>query len=213
MKKILITAGPTRERIDGVRFISNFSTGVMGYELAKAAVKRGLEVTLISGPTALLPPEGARFVSVEAAREMENAVRRNFKACDCLFMAAAVSDFRPDKEARGKIRKKKALTLRLVENPDILKKITRDKDKRIVAGFALESGNVIKNAQKKLKKKNLDFIVANRLSKEKPPFGAGAADVVIIDRYGEKIRIKNAPKRKIAEGLLDKANSLWERGR
>lgn len=211
--RILITAGPTRERLDSVRFISNFSTGNMGYELAKAALKKGYKVTLISGPTSLPPPKGADFIPVEGALQMDRAVRRNLKKSDCLFMASAVCDWRPQKVMSRKIKKgPKKIALRLIQNPDILGRIGKNKDGKMLVGFALESDALIKNASQKLKKKNLDLIVANKIKAKKTPFGAGKTDVIIIDRYGRRKNISKATKRRVAVELLSRAEGLWQEG-
>lgn len=208
--RVLITAGPTRERLDSIRFISNLSTGNMGYELARAALNRGYKVTLISGPTCLPYPQGVKFVSIEGAREMEKAVKKNFKDVDCLFMASAVCDWRPQRMVEGKIKRgPKKISLNLVPNPDILERVGRDKDGKVLVGFALESKDLVKNAIGKLKKKNLDLIVANKID-DKTPFGAGRTDVIIIDRYGRKTHILNASKRRIAREVLKRTEGLWQ---
>jgi phosphopantothenoylcysteine synthetase/decarboxylase len=160
--RILITAGGTREYIDPVRFISNASTGRMGYALATAAIKAGHKVTLITAPTALCPPRGAKVVNVETSAEMFNAVKKGFIRCDCLIMAAAVADYTPAKKSKAKIKKGTGpVTLKLKPTPDILKWAGRNKKKQIVAGFALEDKSIHKNAVRKLKEKNLDMIIAN----------------------------------------------------
>ncbi|MFH1753744.1 MAG: phosphopantothenoylcysteine decarboxylase [Candidatus Omnitrophota bacterium] len=212
--RVLVTAGPTRERLDSVRYISNFSTGNMGYALAAASLDKGYKVTLISGPTQLKRPKGARFIPVEDASEMERAVKANIKKADCLFMAGAVSDWRPTKRISGKIRKagKKSMTLRLVPNPDILREIGRAKGKKLIAGFALESSEADKRAEAKLKDKNLDLIVANSVGK-KTPFGSGKTDVTIIDRRGKRERIEGATKKNIARKILKRAERLWREER
>jgi len=159
----LITAGGTREYIDPVRFISNASSGRMGYALAAAALKAGHKVTLITAPTALQPPAGAKVIDVQTAKEMFDAVRRHFKKCDCLIMAAAVADYTPAKKSKIKIKKaKKILAIRLKPTVDILKWAAEHKNKnQVVVGFALEDRNLKVNADKKLKEKNLDMIIAN----------------------------------------------------
>lgn len=184
----------------------------MGNELARAALRRGYRVTLISGPTDLVSPKGANFIQVEDAREMDREVKKNFKDCDCLFMTSAVCDWRPKKTVRGKIKKGslKRISLELVQNPDILGGIGKDKDGKVLVGFALESNRLIENAKAKLKKKHLDLIVANRIEKNKNPFGAGKADVAIIDRTGKVEKISNITKKEIAERLLNKTERLWE---
>ena len=166
----LITAGGTREYIDPVRFISNASSGRMGYALAAATLKAGHKVTLITAPTALQTPAGAKVIDVQTAKEMFNAVRRHFKKCDCLIMAAAVADYTPVKKSKIKIKKaNKNLVIKLKPTVDILKWAGRHKherretshESRIIVGFALENKNLKANAEKKLKDKNLDMIIAN----------------------------------------------------
>ena len=205
IKKILVTAGPTREKIDPVRYISNYSTGRIGYEIASAAKSRGLCVTLISGPTLLAAPKGVKFVSVESADDMRAAVLKFVKRADCVIMTAAVADWRPKYSAKRKMKKPGARTIELVENPDILAEIGRLKKKRVMVGFALETENLEKNALKKLKDKNLDIIVANRLTSKRSVFGDQALDVVTIDRFGNRTRIFNKDKSKLAKIILDKA--------
>ncbi|MDP3730759.1 MAG: phosphopantothenoylcysteine decarboxylase [Candidatus Omnitrophota bacterium] len=205
IKHILVTAGPTREKIDPVRYISNYSTGVFGYEIANAAKRRGLSVTLISGPTLLTPPEKVKFVSVESADDMRAAVLKFLNWSDCVIMTAAVADWRPRRSARRKMKKSGARNIELVENPDILAEVGRLKKRRVVVGFALETENLEKNALKKLKDKNLDIIVANRLTSKRNVFGDETLDVVTIDRFGNRTRIFNKDKSKLAKIILDKA--------
>lgn len=168
--RILITAGGTREYIDPVRFISNASSGRMGYALALAALKAGHKVTLITAPTSLKPPAKAKVIPVESAAEMFEAVKGQFPKCDCLIMAAAVSDYMPAKPSKTKLKKQAArLTLELKPTPDILKWAARHKAEsratghrsRIIVGFALEDRDLRANAERKLREKNLDMIVAN----------------------------------------------------
>ncbi len=162
--RFLITAGGTREYIDPVRFISNASSGRMGYALAAAALKAGHEVTLVSAPTALKPPTGATFVAVESAAEMFAAVKEHFARCHCLIMAAAVADFTPARPSKTKIKKDGGLkpTLRLKPTPDILRWAGRHKSaSQVVVGFALEDRNLRDNAERKMRDKHLDMIVAN----------------------------------------------------
>ncbi len=214
LSNVLVTAGPTRERLDSVRFISNFSTGHMGYELAKASLDKGYNVTLISGPTALKRPKGVRFISVEDASQMERAVKANIKRADCLFMASAVCDWRPKWRFNGKMKKtgKNKMTVRLIPNPDILRSVGRTKGDKLIAGFALESSDAVKKAKAKLKDKNLDLIVANSVAK-KTPFGPGNTDVTIIDKHGRQERVANASKKKIARKILSSAERIWREGR
>lgn len=161
--RILITAGGTRESIDPVRFISNASSGRMGYALARAALKAGHDVTLVTAPTALKPPTGAKVISVESAAQMFKAVKTQFPKCDCLIMAAAVSDYTPAKPSQTKLKKQAAkLTLELKPTVDILKWAGRHKSgSQIVVGFALEDRDLRVNAERKLREKRLDMIVAN----------------------------------------------------
>lgn len=220
--RILVTAGPTREYLDPVRFISNPSTGTMGFEIARQARRRGHKVTLICGPTYLLPPRGARLISVETAIQMKEAVEKYFPRCNCLIMAAAVSDWRPSKRSSEKIKRSgasgtKKVSLELVENPDILKQVSRRKGRRILVGFALETEALMENARQKLLRKNLDFIVANGMKvgpaswpaplpdrqAGRGPFGDKRLTAVIISKDGTAIHIKNSPKSKVAKILLD----------
>lgn len=161
--RILITAGGTREYIDPVRFLSNASSGRMGYALARAASQAGHKVTLISAPTSLTPPARVRLVRIISCQDLFRAVKSEFPACDCLIMAAAVSDYTPLHKEKNKIKKNTGcLTLRLKPTPDILAWAGRQKKKgQILVGFALEDKNLKKNAEQKLKSKNLDLIVAN----------------------------------------------------
>ena len=206
--RILVTAGPTREKIDPVRFISNYSTGSFGYAIAKEASLRGHKVTLVSGPVSLKAPSGVRFLSVESAEEMRRAVTKHIASADCLIMAAAVSDWRPILTAKSKIkRSSRKNILRLKENTDILKTIGKRTDK-ILVGFALETENVEQNARKKLKEKKLDLIVANKLTGDKKIFGENKTSVVMIDKSGTKEAFKNKSKEEMAKIILDKVSAL-----
>ena len=160
---MLITAGGTREYIDPVRFISNASTGKMGYALARAAIKAGHDVTLITTPTALRKPAAAMIIEVETSAEMFKAVKEHFHKTDCLIMSAAVSDYKPEKTSRTKIKKSDAeMTIKLKPTQDILKWAGRNKSKsQFIAGFALEDKSLKENAESKLKSKKLDMIIAN----------------------------------------------------
>lgn len=206
--RILITAGPTREFIDPVRFISNSSTGFFGYELAKTAAKRGHEVTLISGPVFLTPPEGIKFIPVLTALEMKAAVDKLYLSSDCLIMSAAVADYRPADPVGKKIKKaKESLTIRFKKNPDILLEAGKKKGKKILVGFAVETDDPIGNAKSKLKKKNLDFIVAAPLRGKNDPFGDKKARFVIIDRRGN-VRETVCSKQKLSNIIIDKAEKI-----
>lgn len=210
-KTILITAGPTIEPIDPVRYISNYSTGEMGYALARAAIYKGHKVILISGPTALRPPKSAKFIPVDTALEMRKAVLRYFEQADCVIMTAAVADFRPAAFSAKKLKKssKKEYLLRLVRNPDILSELGKGKTSKIIVGYSLETENHIENARKKMKAKNLDMIVVNKVSKQASPFGPGKKILTIISGTGATLTVKGSSKQKISRILLDKIATLW----
>ena len=207
--KILITAGPTIEPIDPVRFISNRSTGRMGYEIAGNALKRGHEVTLISGPVKILPPKVHKFIQIETADELLSVLNKEIKNADCLVMSAAVGDFKPQKISDKKIKRKDKLSIILLPNKDILKEMARYKMRKLFIGFSLETENLIRNSNIKLKNKNLDLIVANTLTKRHNPFGDNKLDVCLIDRHGDISQIKKKDKAYIAHVLLDKIEELW----
>ncbi len=209
--RILITAGPTREYFDPIRFISNSSTGILGFALANFALKRRHRVTLISGPTYLSPPKKAKFVSVTTALEMKNAILKNLNDCDCVIMTAAVCDWRPSKFFSNKIKRgKTSPTLKLLENPDMLalaKRKSRN-SRRIFVGFALETKDLVKNSYEKLRRKNLDLIVGNLVKKDKSPFGEGIKNWVIIDKEKRRIKVKSKTKSQLARIILDSVEGL-----
>jgi phosphopantothenoylcysteine decarboxylase/phosphopantothenate--cysteine ligase len=206
--RILVTAGPTREKIDPVRFISNYSTGTFGYAIAAEARKRGYRVTLVSGPTALEKPKGVRSVDVESALQMKEVVLREAKNADCIIMAAAVADWRPRSPSNAKIKKSsRAVCLRLVKNPDIVKELGRQKGARILVGFALETEDLLKNAVKKLREKRLDLIIANKLEPGSDVFGSGPAKILIIDSSGSKCEVRAGSKADLAKIILDKLSA------
>lgn len=198
--RILITAGGTREYIDPVRFISNASSGRMGYALARTALKAGHKVTLITAPTAQKPPGNARIIKVESAAQMWEAAKKHFSLCDCLIMAAAVADYTPVHPAKTKIKKTgNYLTIQLKPTPDILKWAGAHKKKcQILVGFALEDKAIRVRAQKKLKDKNLDMIIANT------PAAVGAARTsVLIKTAGRKwLKLRDASKATIAKRII-----------
>ncbi|MGC8977110.1 MAG: phosphopantothenoylcysteine decarboxylase [Candidatus Ratteibacteria bacterium] len=197
--KILVSAGPTREYIDDIRFISNLSSGKMGYLIADYARKKGYDVILVSGPTYLSPPEGVKLIKVETAREMEKEILRYFPGVDLLIMSAAVSDWRPVRRFKGKLKRKKIWNLKLVPNPDILKSVNRiKKENQKVVGFALEIENVIENAREKLKEKKLDLIIGNT-----PDFfGEGKkSNVFLIFNNGKTLKF-NIEKEKLPQILF-----------
>ena len=202
--KIIVTAGPTREKLDPVRFISNYSTGTMGYEIAREAAGRGHSVILVSGPASLPVPKGVRAVAVESALDMKKAILKDFGSADAVVMAAAVCDWRPARLSRKKIKKgRDALSLKLVENPDILSGLGRRKGRKALVGFALETEGLVRNASSKMKEKNLDFIVANR-----PLFGNQKSDFLIIDSRGKVSRYPHYSKKDLAGGIIDKVEAL-----
>ncbi|MFQ6082581.1 MAG: bifunctional phosphopantothenoylcysteine decarboxylase/phosphopantothenate--cysteine ligase CoaBC [Candidatus Aminicenantia bacterium] len=208
-KKILITAGPTQEGIDPVRFITNHSSGKMGYQLAEEAIRRGGEVTLISGPTNLFPPKGVNFISVTTALQMEKGVMKNFSDADIVVMAAAVSDYRPLKFSSSKIKKEKdTINLRLIQNPDILAKLGQKKKKKILVGFAAETEEIIKNATQKLNQKKLDLIVVNDVSRKEIGFGSDFNQVTFIDRKGQVIQTDILSKKEISSLIFDRIEEL-----
>jgi phosphopantothenoylcysteine decarboxylase/phosphopantothenate--cysteine ligase len=205
-KRIVVTAGGTQEPIDPVRYISNRSSGKMGYALAEAARARGAKVTLVTAPTSLPEPAGVNVVKVNTAREMHQAVEKVATQADALVMAAAVADYRPTKAAKGKIKKGEAgLTLELECTPDILGSV---KGNFIKVGFAAESSNLVENAKQKLKQKGLDFIVANDITASDSGFGTDSNRVTIIDRGGKVNSLPLMPKREVADKILDRVAEL-----
>ena len=206
--KILVTAGPTRENIDPIRFISNYSTGTFGYEVAGEAAHRGHDVTLVSGPTCLETPAGVKRVMVNSALEMRREVKKRARVAGCVIMAAAVCDWRVRLPFRKKAKRQgRSITLQLVENPDILKELGRTK-KSILVGFALETESLEKNALSKLKKKNLDIIVANEHAAKAGSFGSGPTDILIIDKFFHKEAYRHRTKKALAKIILDKVSNF-----
>jgi phosphopantothenoylcysteine synthetase/decarboxylase len=199
-KHFLITAGGTREYIDPVRFISNASSGKMGYALAQAVAKAGHKVTLITSPTFLTPPKVVKLIKTVSADDMFKAVKANFSKCDCLIMAAAVSDYKPVKKSKIKIKKSaKDLIIKLKPTVDILKWAGKNKKKnQVIIGFALEDKNLRKNAEKKLKEKKLNMIIANLPS----AIGAEKSMVQIKTPQQGWITIENATKSTIAKKVI-----------
>lgn len=203
-KKILITAGPTREAIDPVRYITNQSSGKMGYAIASEAYKLGAEVILVSGPTGLTPPNGVKFISVESTADMYDAVMKNLDV-DVVIKAAAPADYKIATYSEEKIKKSDdQMTLTLAKNPDILKEIGKLKTHQILVGFAAETNNVEAYAKKKLVEKNLDFIVANDVSKEGAGFNGDTNIVTLYDKDGSKEAYDCLEKSEVAKLILDK---------
>lgn len=205
--KILITAGPTIEHIDPVRYISNRSTGIMGYGIAAECIKRGHKVSLVSGPVSLIPPDGADVVRVHTAEEMKKEVETRIEGADCIIMTAAVCDFKPVKQEQQKIKKKDRITLELVKNPDILKSLTAEKD-IVKIGFALETENAMEYGYEKLKDKELDMIVINRKTQDQDPFGHGVKQFTIMTSGGDTFDVEGITKEEFAKVLVKKAEKL-----
>ncbi len=213
-KKILVTAGPTQEPIDSVRFIFNRSSGKMGFAVASAAANRGAEVRLISGPVALETPRNVFRENVATAEEMKQAVIRNVDWCDSMIMTAAVADYRVASPADRKVKKdefaRNGAKLELVENTDILKTVSSMKGNRVFVGFALETDNEIDNAIKKLKSKSLDFIVVNNPREEGAAFGTDTNKVTILSDSGEnRVDLPVMSKYDVALRILDRVRSLF----
>ncbi len=209
-KKVLITAGPTQEPIDPVRFITNKSSGKMGYRLAEAAIESGAKVTLVSGPVNLSKPDNCNFVSVQTAQEMYEAVMHHIKDKDVYIGTAAVSDYRPLNKSSKKIKKDgtgKIISLELEENDDILKSVSNLTTRPFVVGFAAETNNLIENAEKKLKGKNLDLIVANDVSDEEIGFNSEENEVALISE-NETTFLERKSKKKIARNIIDYISNL-----
>ncbi len=203
--KVLISAGPTREAIDAVRFISNRSTGKMGYALAAAAVERGWEVVLVSGPVTLPSPVGVEMVPVESAAEMAREIRARAPEAGLVVMAAAVADYRPVRRIAGKMKKSAGpLVLELERTEDILAGLGAAKPaEQILVGFAAETDDIEANALGKLERKNLDWIAANDVGRSDAGFGADTNCVVLYGRGGERIEIGLAGKLEVARRILD----------
>lgn len=201
--RVLVSAGPTREWVDPVRFLSNASSGKMGFAIAAEAARRGCAVTLVAGPVALETPAGVRRIDVEGARELLAVLRREFRAADALFMAAAVADWRPARRLGGKWRAKDGgaagATLALVRNPDVVATLARRKGARAVVAFALETGSGLRRARGKLVRKNADFIVLNDAS----VLNSERATVTILGQDGSVQRLERRTKRAVAAKLVD----------
>jgi phosphopantothenoylcysteine decarboxylase/phosphopantothenate--cysteine ligase len=204
-KTVLVTAGPTREALDPVRFISNRSSGKMGYAIAEIASKRGADVVLITGPTSIKTPDKVKVISVESALQMSDAVMAIASQSDIIIMSAAVSDYRPKEFSQQKIKRDKGeITLILKENPDILAEIGKNKrESQIIVGFSMETENLLENSLKKLKKKNADFIVANDLSKEGAGFGTDTNIVTLISASGDVQELPVMSKYDVANAIFD----------
>jgi phosphopantothenoylcysteine decarboxylase/phosphopantothenate--cysteine ligase len=211
--RVLVTAGGTRERVDAVRFLGNRSSGKMGFAIAACAARRGAEVVLVAGPSALPTPPGVERVDVESALEMREAVLERLPKAEVVVKSAAVADFRPSAPQARKIRKEDlgegaGLTLELVRNPDILAEVSRQKGDRVVVGFAAESHDVIASARRKLERKGCDLVVANDISQEGTGFDADANAVSFVWPGGEVESLPPLPKSEVASRLLDRVRAL-----
>ncbi len=203
-ESVLVTAGPTRESLDPVRFFSNHSSGRMGYALALAARNRGAKVILVSGPTALNPPAGIEFYPVTTAREMYDIVLESFPAVDVVIKTAAVADFRPELAAEQKIKKKDELQLRLVRNPDILEELGARKNKQFLVGFAAETTDLLNYARAKMEQKNLDLMVANDVTQPGAGFNTETNIVQLLYRGGGVEALPLMSKDELSHQILDR---------
>lgn len=210
-KKIVISAGATQEKIDPVRFITNHSTGKMGFALARAAMLRGGQVTLVAGHNSCEPITGIKTIDVSSADEMRNSIINESESADIIIMAAAVADFKPSAVSENKIKKKNLndMSIALSKNPDILKKLgEKFGDKKTIVGFAMETEDLIKNASEKCVNKNVDFIVANNLKTTGAGFGTDTNVAALIDRDGNISELPLMDKFELSNIILDKALSI-----
>ncbi|ABR48938.1 phosphopantothenoylcysteine decarboxylase/phosphopantothenate--cysteine ligase [Alkaliphilus metalliredigens QYMF] len=207
-KRVLVTAGPTCESIDPIRYITNHSSGKMGYSIAEAAQKRGATVVLVSGPTHIEPPLNVEVIQIKSALEMYEAVLRQYENQDMVIKAAAVGDYRPALKADQKIKKSDdELVIQMVKNPDILLELGKRKKQQVLVGFAAETMNMLSYAKGKLEKKNLDLIVANNVTENGAGFGGDTNIVYLINRSGKTIKIEKSSKLEIAHQILNEAKT------
>jgi phosphopantothenoylcysteine decarboxylase/phosphopantothenate--cysteine ligase len=209
-ERVLVTSGPTREPIDPVRYLSNRSSGKMGHAIATACLRRGAQVILIAGPTALRPPAGAVYVPVETAEEMREAALQHLDAATIVIKAAAVADYRVSRPSATKIksRKDEGLVLELAPNPDILKEIAARKERRFVVGFAAETDDVRAHAAAKLAAKNVDLLVVNDVSRSGIGFEADDNEVTLLDPGGGALELARMSKIEVADAILDRVLAL-----
>jgi len=210
-ERILVTSGPTREPIDPVRYLSNRSSGKMGHAVASAALRRGAEVVLISGPTTLQPPPGAVYVPVQTAEEMREASLQHLASASVVIKAAAVADYRVERPSATKIKsggKDEGLTLSLVANPDILKELAQRKGGAFLVGFAAETNDVRKHAADKLRAKGVDLLVVNDVSQQGIGFEADDNQVILLDRWGGALDLPRMTKIQVAHAILDRVLAL-----
>jgi len=209
-RKVVVTAGPTREAIDTVRFITNHSSGKMGYSVARAAYNRGADVVLISGRTALEPVCGVHTVYVDSALDMQKAVTENVPGADIIVKSAAVGDVRPATAFEGKLKKDKLQNIELIKNPDILAELGKNKGNSVLVGFAMETGDIAENALLKMKQKNVDIMVANDLNTEGAGFGGDTNVVSIFEKDGSATKYDIMSKDVLADIILDKAAEMMK---
>lgn len=203
-KNVLVSAGPTHSKIDPVRFITNRSTGKMGYYIAEEAKRRGANVTLVSGPTNINPPNGINVINITTNEEMKNAILDNFEKSDIVIKSAAVADYKAKNYSNEKIKKGEGdLVLTFVRDNDILKILGEKKSNQILVGFAAESNNVLENAKRKLENKNLDYIVANDITSADTGFGSEDNKVIIISKDGEEIYLDKMSKKEVASKIFE----------
>ena len=202
IRRILVTAGPTREMLDPVRFIANLSTGEMGYAIAREARRRGFVVTLISGPTSLKSPRRVRLIPIVTVEELGRAMRKYFYWSDVLVMAAAVGDFIPVKRALKKIPRQKTWKVLFRQSPDLVRQMAQRKKGRIVIGFSLETENWLERSRSKREAKNLDGVVANYFSSRHNPFGRTKVHVALIDAQGVRI-LRSPSKPALAQSIIN----------
>lgn len=203
-ERFLVTAGPTREPLDPVRYLSNRSSGKMGYALARAALRRGAEVTLVSGPTALVPPSKARLLTVSTAAEMREAVLAEFPRSTAVIMAAAVADYRPRMTRSKKMNRREGeMVIELEPNPDILAELGRRKEGQLLVGFAAETEELLRNARRKMEEKNLDLIVANDVTEPGSGFEVDTNTVTVLERGGAVHSLEPMSKDELADRICD----------
>jgi phosphopantothenoylcysteine decarboxylase/phosphopantothenate--cysteine ligase len=210
-ERVLVTSGPTREPIDPVRYLSNRSSGKMGHAVATAALRRGAEVVLISGPTALKPPAGAVYVPVQTAEEMREAALQHLGTATVVIKAAAVADYRVERPSATKIKsggKRDGFSLDLVPNPDILKELAQKKGGAFLVGFAAETNDVRAHAADKLRAKGIDLLVANDVSQQGIGFEADDNQVILLDRWGGALDLPRMTKIQVAHAILDRVLAL-----
>ena len=206
--RVLISAGPTREPIDPIRFLSNYSTGYMGVLLTAEALSRGHHVTVVSGPSTEPFPPGTHRVSVETSKEMEHALRQHARSADIVIMAAAVADFRPTRLVHTKLHRRGRWTLQLRATPDIIGRLPR-RAAQVIAGFSVETSHVIPRATRKLYTKRLDLLLAQQVNGSGGPFGRRPVEAWLLERTGKVTRLGRRSKPVVARVLLDKLERLW----